>query len=80
MDIPTRSLNVMAVVTAGERAAGAIVAVTKASFDGKAVQTCTVAITGVDCRTFVKSFFAWTDAEKIAENGTVRRYPASATG
>ncbi|TIL85438.1 MAG: hypothetical protein E5Y73_29430 [Mesorhizobium sp.] len=46
---------------------GAIVQVTKATLDGKAVQTCTVAMTDVDHETFLKSFFTRTDAEKIDE-------------
>ena len=46
---------------------GAIIEVTKASLDGKAVQTCTVAVTGVDCQAFLKAFFTQTDAEKIEE-------------
>lgn len=46
---------------------GAIVGVTKAKLDGKAVQTCTVAMTDVDHESFLKSFFTRTDAEKIDE-------------
>jgi hypothetical protein len=46
---------------------GAIIEVTKASLDGKAVQTCTVAVTGVDCQAFLKAFLIRTDAEKIEE-------------
>ncbi|RWE54696.1 hypothetical protein [Mesorhizobium sp.] len=46
---------------------GTIVGVTKAKLDGKAVQTCTVAMTDVDHETFLKSFFSRTDAEKIDE-------------
>jgi hypothetical protein len=46
---------------------GAVVEVTKARLDGKAVQTCTVAMTDVDHELFLKSFFTRTDAEKIDE-------------
>ena len=46
---------------------GAVVEVTKASLDGKAVQTCTVAMSDVDHELFLKGFFTRTDAEKINE-------------
>lgn len=39
----------------------------KSKLDGKAVQTCTVAMTDVDHETFLKSYFSRTDAEKIDE-------------
>jgi hypothetical protein len=46
---------------------GTVVGVTKARLDGKAVQTCTVAIADVHVESFLKSFFTRTDAEKISE-------------
>ncbi|RWH82149.1 MAG: hypothetical protein EOQ86_09240 [Mesorhizobium sp.] len=46
---------------------GSVVGVTRARLDGKAVQTCTVAMTDVDHELFLKSFFTRTDAEKIDE-------------
>jgi hypothetical protein len=45
--------------------AGTIVGVTKATLNGKPVQTCTVAMGDVE--SFLKSFFTHTDAEKISE-------------
>jgi hypothetical protein len=46
---------------------GAIVEVTKAKLDRKAVQTCTVAMAGIDHELFLNSFLTRTDAEKIEE-------------
>lgn len=47
---------------------GTIVEVTKGRLNGKAVQTCTVAMTDIDHEAFLKGFFTRTDAEKINEN------------
>ncbi|QIA21988.1 hypothetical protein [Mesorhizobium sp. AA22] len=46
---------------------GTVVGVSKATLNGKAVQTCTVAIVDVHVESFLKSFFTRTDAEKISE-------------
>ncbi|RWO89054.1 hypothetical protein [Mesorhizobium sp.] len=46
---------------------GSVVGVTKATLDGKGVQTCSIAMTNVDHELFLKSFFTRTDAEKIDE-------------
>ncbi|NGO55064.1 hypothetical protein [Allomesorhizobium camelthorni] len=46
---------------------GAVVGVTKARLDGKAVQTCTITMIDLDHESFLKSFFTRTDAEKIDE-------------
>jgi hypothetical protein len=48
--------------------AGTIIGVTRAVLNGKPVQTCTLAFPDVDHEAFGKSFFARTDAEKIAED------------
>ncbi|RWM22932.1 hypothetical protein [Mesorhizobium sp.] len=47
--------------------AGTLVGVTKATLNGKAVQTCTVVIGDIHVESFLKSFFTRTDAEKISE-------------
>jgi hypothetical protein len=46
---------------------GAVVGMTRARLDGRAVQTCTAAMTDADHELFLKSFFTRTDAEKIDE-------------
>jgi hypothetical protein len=48
--------------------AGTIIGTTKATINGKPVQTCTLAFPDVDPETFRESFFTRTDAEKIAED------------
>ena len=47
--------------------------VTKAVMNGKPVQTCTLALPDVDHESLTKSFFARTDAEKIAEERDATR-------
>ncbi|TIM15520.1 MAG: hypothetical protein E5Y67_07205 [Mesorhizobium sp.] len=48
--------------------AGTIIGTTRATLNGKPVQTCTLAFPDVDQEAFRESFFARTDAEKIAED------------
>lgn len=47
--------------------AGTMVAVTRATMDGRSVQTCSVKLFDVDRAEFEKRFFDRTDAEKIGE-------------
>ncbi|MER9353287.1 hypothetical protein NKI61_08290 [Mesorhizobium sp. M0514] len=55
-------------VTGGDLPAGTMIAVTKATLEGKAVQTCSIRLFGVDRTAFEERFFARTDAEKIGED------------
>ncbi|MER9768601.1 hypothetical protein NKJ09_21305 [Mesorhizobium sp. M0189] len=55
-------------VTGNDLPAGTIIAVTKATLEGKAVQTCSVRLFDIDRATFEQRFFARTDAEKISED------------
>ncbi|MER8957060.1 hypothetical protein NKH98_31225 [Mesorhizobium sp. M0833] len=55
-------------VTGHDLPAGTMIAVTKATLNGKAVQTCSIRLFDVDRATFEQRFFAWTDAEKISED------------
>lgn len=47
-----------------------ILVVTKATLGGRAVQTCSVALFGLDPAAFEKRFFARTDAERSARTAT----------
>ncbi|MER9304685.1 hypothetical protein NKJ06_05675 [Mesorhizobium sp. M0293] len=55
-------------VTGNDLPAGTIIAVTKATLNGKAMQTCSIRLFDVDRATFEQRFFARTDAEKISED------------
>ncbi|MER8972688.1 hypothetical protein [Mesorhizobium sp. M0800] len=55
-------------VTGNDLPAGTMIAVTKATLNGKAVQTCSIRLFDVDRATFEQRFFARTDAEKISED------------
>ncbi|MER8499350.1 hypothetical protein [Mesorhizobium sp. M1142] len=53
--------------TGADLPAGTMIAVTRATMDGRTVQTCSVKLLDVDRAEFEKRFFVRTDAEKIAE-------------
>ncbi|OCP21276.1 MULTISPECIES: hypothetical protein [unclassified Ensifer] len=52
----------------GHLPAGTIIGVTEASLDGRAVDTCTLALPDTDPVEFQKALFDKTDAEKISED------------
>ncbi|ESW82281.1 hypothetical protein X760_01445 [Mesorhizobium sp. LSHC422A00] len=54
-------------VTGDDLPAGTMVAVTRATMDGRSVQTCSLKLFDVDRAEFEKRFFHRTDAEKIGE-------------
>ncbi|MER9953070.1 hypothetical protein [Mesorhizobium sp. M0047] len=64
-------------VTGDDLPAGTMIVVTKATLNGKAVQTCSIRLFDVDRAAFQERFFARTDAEKIGEDnqGWYRLWP-----